>query len=417
MTKNTENSKDALQEEYIRSSCTSLKFSNTNKIDELHTFIDEYKRVLELFIDYLWELGENSTIPRLLPKEITSSVGTWMTARAVQACAKQSSGIVRGTRTKQKRRLAQIKKFNEQKMFKKARKLQKIHDETKNTKPKINEVCPELDSRFVKLDLENETSFDGWITLTCLGNNFKITLPFKKTKHFTKMLKKGKIKQGVRISKTSVTFNFALLITTPKTQGITVGLDKGVKNVYSLSDKQESTDDIHGWNLDKIIKKMSRQTKGSRAFDKSQKHRKNYIHWCLNQIDFSNIKTLNSEKIINMRKGKRTSKYLSRWTYTIIDNKLKDLALEHGVHVKELSPVYTSQRCSKCGWTCKTNRKGKKFVCKCGFAADADYNASLNISFDLPEISKAEQLMHLNRKGFYWNALGKEPIVLSVQAA
>ena len=118
-----------------------------------------------------------------------------------------------------------------------------------------------------------------------------------------------------------------------------------------------------------------------------------------------------------MRKGKRVSKYLSRWTYTIIDSKTKDLALEHGVHVKELSPVYTSQRCSKCGWTCKANRKGKKFVCKCGFTADADYNASLNISFDLPEITKAEQLKHKNRKGFYWNVLGKESIVPSVQEA
>jgi transposase len=83
-----------------------------------------------------------------------------------------------------------------------------------------------------------------------------------------------------------------------------------------------------------------------------------------------------------------------------------------------MSPVYTSQRCSKCGWTCKSNRKGKKFVCiKCESVFDADYNASLNISFDLPEISKAEQLKHNNRKGFYWNVLGKEPIVPSVQKA
>jgi len=105
-----------------------------------------------------------------------------------------------------------------------------------------------------------------------------------------------------------------------------------------------------------------------------------------------------------MRKGKRVNKYLSRFTYTIIDEKIKNLALEHGVLVKELSPVYTSQRCSRCGWTCKANRKGKSFICgKCGNTLDADKNASLNISFDLPEISKVEQLRHNNRKGFYWN--------------
>jgi transposase len=413
---NVEEIKRKKKEEYIRSSSTSLKFSNTNRINDVHTFISEYRKVLEFFVDYLWSLGDKAKIPSLLPKEETDKVTTWLTARAVQAASKQSSGIIRGTRTKQKKRLKQIKIFNDQGMFKKARKLQKIYDNVKLTKPKISEICPELDSRFVKIELENDTSFDGWITLTNLGNKMKIMIPFKKTKHFNKMLLKGKLKKGIRISKKSITFNFALTIPILKTEGETTGLDKGVASVYFMSDDQESIDDIHGWNYDKITKKMEKQKKGSRAFEKSQQHRKNYILWCLNQIDFDGIKVLNIEKIMNMRKGKRISRYLSHFTYTIIDEKLRDLALEHGVHVKEKSPVYTSQRCGKCGWTCKDNRHGKSFICKkCGNTLDADKNASVNISLDLPEITKAEQLKHKNRKGFYWNVLRKEPIVSSVQ--
>ena len=404
--------------EIIRSTRTSLKFSNTHRTNDLHVFIKEYRNVVEYFVDYFWSLGEKAKILSLPPEEVTSLVSTWMTSGAIQSAAKQASGIVRGTRKKQKRRLAQIIKFNSLGMFKKARKLQKTYDEAKVTKPNIKEVCPELDSRFISIDMYNKTSFDGWVTLTCLGNKLKIILPFKKTKHFNKMLGRGKLKNGARISKKSITFNFSLPPIPKKVEGVVVGLDKGATDVYFMSDHQKSCKDIHGWDLDNIIKKMSRQKKGSRAFAKSQEHRKNYIHWCLNQIDLSNIKTLNIEKLKNMRKDKRTSKYLSRWTYTIIDDKLLDLALEHGVHVKELNPVYTSQRCSKCGWTCKANRKGKKFVCiACGFTCDADYNASLNLSFDLPEISKVEQLKHKNKNGFYWNVLGKEPIVPSVQEA
>ena len=195
-------------------------------------------------------------------------------------------------------------------------------------------------------------------------------------------------------------------------------LDVGIKSVYSLSTGEQSGQDIHGWDLDKIIKKMCRKVKGSKAFEKCQKHRRNHINWCLNQIDFSDIKVLNIEKIQNLRKGKRTSGYLARWTYTDLTNKLTSLASSSGVQMKKLSPTYTSQRCSQCGWTRKVNRKGKKFVCgACGNACDADVNASLNISFDLPEITLGERLKRNNRTGFYWNVDWKEPIVPFVKKA
>lgn len=402
-----------VNEDYIRSSQSSLKFSNTNKLNNLNFFIDEYRKIVELFTNQLWDMKDISS---LLPKDLTENINTWLSARTIQSAGKQASGIVRGTREKQRKRLFIINKLNEQGMFKKARKLQKIYDKEKVTKPEIKNVCPELDSRFVKIDLNSKNSFDGWISLTSLGNKIKIILPFKRTKHFNKMIGTGKIKKGIRISKSSITFNFSLKPKEMKKIGNTVGLDKGIKNLYTLSDGNSSTDDIHGWNFDKIIKKIVRKQKGSKGFKKCQAHRKNYINWCLNQIDLTNIKTLNVEKLINVRKGKKTNRYLSSWTYSDIKSKLDNLALENGVRIKELNPTYTSQRCSKCGWTRKSNRKGKWFICtKCGFAADADSNASFNISFDLPEISSVKRQKKNNRTGFYWNTFGQEPIVPVVQ--
>ena len=64
----------------------------------------------------------------------------------------------------------------------------------KSSKPNINEVEPVLDSRFVNIDLNNETTFDGWITLSSLGNKLKIQIPFNKHKHFNKLNQIGKIK-------------------------------------------------------------------------------------------------------------------------------------------------------------------------------------------------------------------------------
>jgi len=86
-----------------------------------------------------------------------------------------------------------------------------------------------------------------------------------------------------------------------------------------------------------------------------------------------------------------------------------------GVQPEYVDPAYTSQRCSHCGWTRKSNRKGLRFNCgKCGFTANSDLNGSLNIALSLPPIGRKKRLEGNNKDGFYWNPKGKEPIVSSV---
>ena len=107
---------------------------------------------------------------------------------------------------------------------------------------------------------------------------------------------------------------------------------------------------------------------------------------------------------------------LSHWTYTEIFDKIRSEAQKQGVLVYELNPTYTSQRCSVCGWVRKSNRVGKQFKCtSCGFTADADLNAAQNLAFDLPSIDRKKRLRQDNRKGFYWNVKGQEPIVPTTQ--
>ena len=409
--------KDKNNPDVIRCSSTTLGFSNTGKINNLDLFIEEYKKVVSITVDYLWDLKKISS---LLPKEVTDTISssTWLSKRAIQCACKQASGIVRGTRSKQKKRLAMIKTLNKEGKFKQARKLQKKYDKTKTTKPEIKKVCPELDERFVDMDFNNPTIFDGWIILTSLGKKIKLVLPFKKTEHFNKMLAEGKIKKGIRISHDRITFNFLMTKPIPRTEGKTLGIDIGSIDVCAISDNSHTQfkKDKHGHTLENIQKSLARKKKGSKAFARSQKHRTNYIKWYLNQINFDGIKKIRIENIKNLRKGKRTSRFLSAWTYPLIRDGLVNKASRLGVQVDKICPTYTSQRCSKCGWTRKSNRKGKKFICtSCGFACDADHNASLNISLDLPEISKEERLLHKNKTGFYWNVVWQEPIVPAVQ--
>ena len=70
---------------------------------------------------------------------------------------------------------------------------------------------------------------------------------------------------------------------------------------------------------------------------------------------------------------------LQRWSYPKVLGKLSMLCEEQGVTMIRISPAYTSQRCSKCGVICKSNRKGGNYKCACGNDMDADYNAAINI--------------------------------------
>jgi putative transposase len=66
--------------------------------------------------------------------------------------------------------------------------------------------------------------------------------------------------------------------------------------------------------------------------------------------------------------------------------------LEYKTNVIKVNPAYTSQKCSKCGHTCKENRKTQSlFECvNCGYTANADFQATLNI------LELGQQLMEAN---------------------
>jgi hypothetical protein len=397
----------------ILSSKTTLKFTNQSKLDNIHNFIDEYKKVVMFFVDTIWSMDK---IPSLLPSEITSQVSTWLTARAIQCAGKQASGIVRGTQTKQKRRLFVINQLKTQKKVKKARRLLKIYNEIKQSKQNINNIECELDERFVDMDWNNKTTFDGWINLTCLGNKLKFNIPVKKHEHFNKMLKLGNLKKGIRISKDNITFMFDIPDIKSKEEGKVLGIDIGQKTTLSCSDGQQLDNDIHGHNYTSICEELSRKKKDSKHFNKKVSHRSNYLRMIVNRLNLDGVKVVNRENIKNLRKFTNTSSLMKHWNYAelfdVLDSKLE----KQGVLVNKINPTYTSQRCSACGWTRKDNRKSKKFRCgKCQCELDADLNASLNLSFNLLPIGKSERLQHKNREGFYWNVVGKEPIVPRVQ--
>lgn len=393
----------------IKSTKTTLKFANSTKRTDIRRFIDEYRNVVRQFIDLMWD---EEDVPPLMDKKYTSRIRSWLSQRAIQCAGKQASAIVRGTKTKNKRRQYMIGKLNKAGNFKQARKLREIAAKKQATKPDITAIEPELDSRFVKIDLDNPTTFDGWIILSSLGDKLKIRCPFKKHKHFNQLLERGHLKNGIRLASEGITFMFDLPDPDPVASGDTMGIDIGQKTTLSCSDGQAISTDLHGHTYQSICNRLARKVKDSKSFERTQKHRTNYIHWCVNRLDLSNIKKVNLENIKHLRRFKRTRRSLSHWNYAELFDVLEAKLGDAGVQIVKVNPTYTSQRCSHCGWVCKSNRKAKRFKCaKCGHTADADLNASVNLSLDLVPLGTQKHLSKANRIGFYWPRIDQEPIV------
>jgi len=80
-------------------------------------------------------------------------------------------------------------------------------------------------------------------------------------------------------------------------------------------------------------------------------------------------------------KSRQFRRKLGNWSYYQLQQFIEYKAEALGKSVIYVEPAYTSQECSKCGFTDKSNRHGSVFHCKkCGYELNADLNASRNIA-------------------------------------
>jgi len=88
------------------------------------------------------------------------------------------------------------------------------------------------------------------------------------------------------------------------------------------------------------------------------------------------------ENLTDIRKRMAGAKRFHAWAFRRLYQYTEYKAEVYGIEVEQVSPAYTSRRCSSCGFTHENNRQSKhQFVCqKCEYELNADYNASKNIA-------------------------------------
>lgn len=326
----------------------NINYSNKGKKNTLDSIFDESKRVINLYIDTLWDNKDFHS------KFVDFNVVTWLSARMQQCLGKQALSIVKSQRKRKTK-----------------------------TKPLFTKDVIELDPRFVDFQFDSN-SFDFWIKLNSIGNKISLKLPSKKHKHFHKF-DNWNIKKSIRLRKFEgnyfVDCYFEKESPELKLEGKEIGLDCGYKKLLISSENI-----TYDTGMKNIYEKISRKKQGSKNFKNSLIERNNKINESINLIKFDEMKSIVVEDLKNVKhksKGKINKKFnnkLQRWSYSKVLDRLSIICDERGINYKKVDPAYTSQTCSKCGHKHKDNRSGEKFKClSCGYETDADYNASVNI--------------------------------------
>ncbi|WP_126663247.1 RNA-guided endonuclease InsQ/TnpB family protein [Haloterrigena salifodinae] len=95
--------------------------------------------------------------------------------------------------------------------------------------------------------------------------------------------------------------------------------------------------------------------------------------------------TIAFEELTDIRDRMPGAKKFHAWAFRRLYDYVAYKAKAEGIEATQIDPAYTSQRCSQCGTTLRENRRSQaEFCCqKCGYEANADYNAAKNIGFKM----------------------------------
>ncbi len=353
----------------IRSTKCNLKFATEHKLTILDQILQEYGKVTNLYIDYLWELPSITDNKQLLKPivDLVSETQTWFTFRLRKVAVREALALVNSSRNK-------------------AAALSTTEKPVVAVKPHHYGNAMHVSSTVAKLELSKEsTEFDAWLCLTCIGNKLKLRLPIRLHKHYHKLGALGQRQESYVISRNSVQLSFVIMTEPKKQTGSVVGIDTGIKSLATLSDGTK-----FGKEVELHINRIQRCKHGSKGQQRARASLRQYIDKVVKSFPWEDLKLIVVENIKNIarntRRGKKfvikkLRKMLGNWNYRYWLRRLQYATELHRVSFRSVSPYQTSIRCSSCGHVEQANRSTQeKFLCRsCGYTDNADINAAKNI--------------------------------------
>lgn len=173
-----------------------------------------------------------------------------------------------------------------------------------------------------------------------------------------------------------------------------LGIDRGINNIAVCSDnsflnsKKLRMVKGHYAHLRKELQSKgtcSAKRKLKRIAERERRFVRNSNHVIANEILSKPFDVFALEDLTNIRVqkrlGRRFNQKLGNWSFNELEQILKYKAEGIGKQVLSIDGRYSSQKCSKCGYISRSNRKLSHFKCgSCGFELHSDLNAARNIA-------------------------------------
>ena len=283
-------------------------------------------------------------------------------------------------------------------------------------------------SRFPKFKKKNKSDVKMYFvknsSTDCLCDRHRIKIPTLgwvrlKEKGYIPTTKDGYVIKSGTISRKAGRYYVSVLIDIPNTKkqklnDFGLGIDLGVKEFAVISDGTVKKNINKTEKLKKLekqlkreqrclsrkyedLKKRNNQKKGEATRQNIQKQvlkvqkihqrinniRTDYINKCVNEMvktkpSYIAIEDLN---VKGMMKNKHLSKAVASQKFYKFRTKLEAKCKELGIELRIVDRWYPSSKlCHECGCIKKDLKlSDREYICECGYRADRDYNASLNL--------------------------------------
>lgn len=336
-----------------RSTSCTLKFATQSKRDCLGTVLEEYGRVVNQFIELFW-----ASCPKKseLLKPVVDSAQTWFSARLRKVAAREAIDMIHVAKAAAKatRKTAKQPTHRGQRM------------------------C--VSSTIAALRDSQGATFDCWLHLSSIGNGIILDLPIKRHKHFNSLAARGRRCESYVITRTGVQFAFEIETGPKRSPDRCIGVDTGINALASLSTGEQLGRDIKD-RIDRI-KRCKHGSKGQKRAVRALRQRMDEVAKVVTSraslVVVENLKGITKNTKRRLVKSMRRS--IGRWNVRYWLGTLQRKCEDDRVSFRTVSPRYTSQQCSQCGFTDRKNRHGELFRCLgCGYEANADVQASRNI--------------------------------------
>jgi putative transposase len=246
---------------------------------------------------------------------------------------------------------------------------------------------------------------EGAVSLSTLSGRVKVRYQGPPVlEEYRKHWKLGGALLQVKDGKVYLLVSFSREFPDTKLEGEVVGGDRGLKNQAVVSNGKESHffGGGHVQNRKAHFRRVRASVQSRKAHKKTRSIRRFWARLRGREARFmKNVNHILSRRILEFvlslgaavialedlsgirERGMRGKKFriqVHTWAYYQLQEYIEYKAAGLGIVVVYVDPAYTSQGCSRCGYTDRKNRYGLQFHCKaCGLRLHADLNGARNV--------------------------------------